>query len=640
MDIEEKYADRPWMKTYELTGTPETCEPYPETTYTAFHLDEPAKKWPNNLALVQFDYEMTFKALKEHVDKLAAALSDLGVKKGDVVATFLPTSIQYMICDFAIPMIGAIHLPGSFLDSVDGMVDKITRAKVETMICTYTNIKDRDIIDRVKEASKKTNVKNIIVTKTRDYSSNPPEHEEEEGVVWFTDLIGKYPPNPPKVEIDPRKDVGVLFFTGGTTGSPKGVMLSHYGLAAHTVQVREALFEPLLAPLLEGLGARVLIPLPLFHVYGHAMVPALLSLGFTLPLVTDPRDTKEMVRMMKEYSCILMIGAPTQYMNLLKEEEAKGLGIIGGSGSMALAPKTQTDFEEKTGSMMFEGYGLSEFAPVTHAGSMAVLLAPILGSKETAGKVFHLLNKGMEMPGVLPLLKVGVKMIGPGNIGLVANRLITFVSSSILTAPSARKKESFRSIGLPFIDTKMKIINEETGETIPMERAVKENLRGEMCLDGPQKMIGYLPDVGSGMDEEGYVHTGDVVTVDEKGYVYIVDRTKDMVNVSGYKVYTREMDDLLYEHPGVEEAAVIGVPDPERTGSERLKTFIVPKPEYRGKIKEEDIREFLKGKVAPYAVPKSVEIRDELPRTVTEKIFKKQLREEEIEKMKKEGILK
>ena len=183
-------------------------------------------------------------------------------------------------------------------------------------------------------------------------------------------------------------------------------------------------------------------------------------------------------------------------------------------------------------------------------------------------------------------------------------------------------------------------MNEDTGETIPTPKLVKEGLRGEMCVKGPNLMLGYWPNPGDGLDDEGYIHTGDVVKVDEAGRVYIVDRTKDMVIVSGYKVYTIELDDLLYEYPGVYEAAAIGVPDPDRPGSERIKVFIAPYPEYRGKIKEEDIIEYLKERVEKWAVPKSVEIRDELPKSPVEKIFKKQLREEEIEKMKKAGVLK
>jgi len=158
---------------------------------------------------------------------------------------------------------------------------------------------------------------------------------------------------------------------------------------------------------------------------------------------------------------------------------------------------------------------------------------------------------------------------------------------------------------------------------------------------GPTAMLGYWPNVGDGLDEDGMIHTGDIIKMDEWGQIYIQDRTKDMINISGYKVYSIELEDLLYAYPGVNEAAVIGVPDPERPGQERVKAFVVPRPEYIKKIKEEDIIQYLREKVPPYAVPKFVEIRDEeLPKTPTEKIFKRKLREEEIEKMKKKGLLK
>ena len=302
---------------------------------------------------------------------------------------------------------------------------------------------------------------------------------------------------------------------------------------------------------------------------------------------------KEFVRLTKKYHPLMTTAAPTQYMRLLKEEGAKDLGIIGGSGSMALAPKTQTGFEEKTKSVMVEGYGLSEFAPVTH-GTLISPIVAILGSYETVGKLFHLLDRVLKTPGILPLLRMSMKMIGARNIGALMSRLIRFASSNILTTSSSRAKEMTASIGTPFVDMKMKVVDEDTGETIPMEKVVKEHLRGEMCLDGPQKMLGYYKDTRPSFDEEGYVYTGDVITVDEWGRVFIVDRTKDMVNVSGYKVYTREIDDILYEIPGVDEAARIGYPDPERPGSERLKVFVVTLPEYRGKIKEEDVIDYLR----------------------------------------------
>jgi acyl-CoA synthetase (AMP-forming)/AMP-acid ligase II len=267
----------------------------------------------------------------------------------------------------------------------------------------------------------------------------------------------------------------------------------------------------------------------------------------------------------------------------------------------------------------------------------------MVGGRETAFKLISILDKILNTPGVIPSLRSVLLLIGRQRIGVIINTLVSFASVYLLPPPGDKRREmaGTRSVGYPLVDMDLKVVDEDTGKKIPMERVVKEKLKGEMCIKCPHNIYGYWPDPGSGFDEEGYVHSGDVIEVDEAGRVYIVGRSKDMANVSGYKVYTEEIDTLLYnEYPGVHEVATIGVPDPERPGSERIKIFIAPLSEYRGKMKEEDVIEFLRKKVPPYAVPKSVEFMDELPKNVAEKIFKKQLREEEIEKMKREGLLK
>jgi len=151
--------------------------------------------------------------------------------------------------------------------------------------------------------------------------------------------------------------------------------------------------------------------------------------------------------------------------------------------------------------------------------------------------------------------------------------------------------------------------------------------RGEMLLKGPQRMLGYWPVPGNGIDEDGFIHTSDVVRIDENGFFYIVDRTKDMIIVSGYKVYSREVDDVLYRHPKVEMAATIGIPDPEREGSERITVYVQPKEKFRGQVSEAEIIDYLKKHVARYAVPKTVHVIDEMPLTEVHKVNKKLLRE-------------
>jgi long-chain acyl-CoA synthetase len=153
-------------------------------------------------------------------------------------------------------------------------------------------------------------------------------------------------------------------------------------------------------------------------------------------------------------------------------------------------------------------------------------------------------------------------------------------------------------------------------------------------------MKGYWPTPGKGITEDGWIAMGDIGKMDEDGYFYIVDRIKDMINVSGMKVYSRVVDDILYEHPAVNEVGVIGIPDPDRPGSERVKAFVSLKQEFEGKVTTDEIVEYCKEKLPPYAVPKSVEFRKDLPLTLAMKIFKRKLREDEIAKMKARGEIK
>lgn len=152
-------------------------------------------------------------------------------------------------------------------------------------------------------------------------------------------------------------------------------------------------------------------------------------------------------------------------------------------------------------------------------------------------------------------------------------------------------------------------------------------------------MKGYWPNAGSGLEEGGWLRTGDLANMDEDGYFHVVDRIKDMINISGMKVYSIEIDEFLFQHPAIEGAVTIGIPDPERPGSERIKAFIRLREDFKGKVSEQEIIDYCREKMAAYAVPKFIEFRDDLPLTVTEKIFKRALREEEIKKMEEKGEL-
>jgi long-chain acyl-CoA synthetase len=187
------------------------------------------------------------------------------------------------------------------------------------------------------------------------------------------------------------------------------------------------------------------------------------------------------------------------------------------------------------------------------------------------------------------------------------------------------KKEKF-GIGIPTPDTECRLVDPETDEEVPLGES------GEIVLRGPQVMKGYWPDTGTGLTETGWLYTGDIAVMAEDGYMQLVDRIKDMVNVSGMKVYTTEVDEVLFAHPAVLMAAAFGVPDPEIPGSERVMAVIQLKKEHKGKVSEAEMIAYCKGRLSPYAVPKTIQFREELPMTVTEKVFKKALRDEVIEK--------
>ncbi len=388
-----------------------------------------------------------------------------------------------------------------------------------------------------------------------------PEIKEVPGAHQLEDLIEKYEPKPPKVEINPTEDLALLPFTGGTTGVPKGTMLTHYNITTNVIQTMHWMMKPLEVGV-KG-KASVLICVPVFHQYGHWAVHAGISWALRV-FLTDPRDIDRIVEIIKKHRPFMVLGVPTHYMLLLTKDLPK-MPIFCYSAAAALPPDVAKEFEKKIGVPMGEGYGMTEATAATHLNLSAL-------SKVT---------------------------------GFMANVK--------------------RSIGVPTPDTEVKIVDPETGEEVPFGET------GELYIRGPQIMKGYWPTPGKGL-ENGWLATGDIGRMDEDGYFYIVDRIKDMINVSGMKVYSRVVDDVLYEHPAVSVAGAVGIPDPERPGSERVKAFITLKEGYEGKVTADDIIKYCREKLPPYAVPKFVEFRKGLPLTLAMKIFKRKLREEEIKK--------
>lgn len=564
-DKKMTYADNPWFKSYKFGPYPlkKSLAPYPEVPLYQILYDT-AEKFPHSVACVSFGKETRYAKLKEYVDRFAAGLADLGVKKGDKVATVIPNCLQFIIADMGILRTGATHIPCSILHKKRDLEHEIGSPEAETVICIEDNL---PLINAVKN---KTKLKNIIVTSWEDYGVNPPALKEIPGTIQFRRLVDEHEPNPPQVEIDPKEDVAFLCFTGGSTGLPKGVMLTHFNRMANLKQGLPWMLTPLEA----GIRGKtsILIPVPLFHAYGHWVVEFAIYWGMRIILLPDPRDNDALVKTMQEHRPFLVACVPTQYFRMARSKVGRMQTMM--MSCAAPLPKVIADaVKNEMGNPISESYGLTETGPLTHLNVSAF----------------------SKITGFMPSEKL--------------------------------------SLGIPVPDTEVKILDPETKEEVPFGQS------GIIYARGPQVMKGYWPNPGDGL-EDGWLCTNDIARMDEDGYFYIEDRTKDMINVSGFKVYSTELDAELFKHPDVQIACVVGIPDPKIPGSERVKIFIKPHPERKDDLTAEQIIQYCKERFPAYAVPHNpgyVEFRDEFPMTVTEKLFKNALRQEEIKKMKERG---
>ncbi len=612
------YETRPWLKIYVRDRFRTTLSPYPEIPLFQF-LDDSAEKFPDRPALTFLGRKINFRRLKEESDSFANALADLGVKKGDLVATILPNSPQFIIADYAILKCGAANVPCSLLHTARDLEYELGEAKVETIIVLDSQL---GLIQQVKP---KTRLKNIIITNLHDYTEKAVPPSFIQGAYQFRQLIAEAKSEPPKVEINPKEDLAEVPFTGGATGLPKGVMLTHYNMTCNVLQLWGVIKTSDLGFLIEGCGS-MLLALPFFHQYGHWAMHSSIFMGTNMLLVPDPRDADMMSELMRKYRPIFNIAVPTQFMKLLNKVQ-QNIGVMSASGSAALPTELADSYEKKAGAPLDEGYGLTECSPVTHI-NLTGLTSMFKSSK----------GEPVLLPQfVFSLLKLVQRMLGGERLLMGFNRLVPWLSKRAKKRTENLAKQGIvlrkkGSIGIPAVDTEVKLVDEQ-GNEVPIGES------GEMRIRGPQVMKGYWPEPGKGL-LDGWLPTGDIARMDSDGFFYIVDRIKDMINVSGYKVYSRIVEDALYQIPGVEMACAIGLPDPARPGSERIKVFIKPRLESSGKITEDQVLEFCRNNLPAYAVPKSIEFRDQLPLTVTEKIFKRKLREEEMEKMKKAGRLK
>jgi long-chain acyl-CoA synthetase len=559
------YLDKPWLKSYKLGPykLEQSLEPYPdEPLFKA--LDRAAENHPGQTAVLFLGRSLNYRQLKTQADRLAAALAGLGIERGDRVCLFLPNCIEFVIADWAILKAGAAVVPTSVLRTDEGLAHEVRSSGSRIIICTEPNL------ERVLAVRDRCDVEHVIVTSAGGYDVEGVTSPLPKGVLEFRKLLDGHDPVPPQVELDPSEDLCELAFTGGATGVPKGVMVTH---ANRYSCIRQGL-PWVLKPILRGFVGKssVMVAIPIFHAYGHCFVQAAAELSLRLILLPDPRDTKTLVWHVKQYRPFLIFVVPTQLMRLAEEDLGR-MNVLLMSGSAPLPLEVAQAVKNKIGMPVTQGYGLTETSPITH----------------------YNISSFSKITGFMPQQKVG--------------------------------------IGLPAPDTECMLVDPGTGEQVPFGDS------GEILVRGPQIMKGYWPDPGSGLTHDGWLHTGDIGIMDEDGYFQLVDRSKDMVNVSGLKVYTVKVDEVLYKHPAVLAAAAFGVPDPDTSGSERVMAAIQLKDAYRGKVSASEIEAFCREHLASYAVPKHVDFRDEMPLTVTEKIFKRALRDEVLARLERTGQL-
>lgn len=556
--------NKPWVQHYPET-IPEEIE-IAEKSLQQF-LVETAKKYPTKVAIHFNGKEMTFNEIYESALKLANYLKGLGIKKGDRVGIMLPNTPQSFICFFGVMFAGGVVVQTNPMYTEREVAYQMKDSGAKIIIAL-------DILyPRITKVKNETDLEHIIITAIKDYLPFPKnliypfiqkkqygfsvKVEHAGNVHLLTEIMKTSTLEDPIVEVDFENDLAILQYTGGTTGFPKGVMLTHKNLVSNAKMCEAWLYK------CEEGKEVVLGALPFFHVYGMTTVLILSVMqGSKVVLIPKP-EPEVLLKAIQSQKVTMFPGAPTMYIGLLNHRNLQkyDLSSIDSciSGSASLPVEVQEQFEQLTGGKLVEGYGLTEASPVTHA---------------------NLVWDGERIKG---------------------------------------------SIGIPWPNTLAEIRSLETDETLPPGEV------GELVIKGPQVMKGYWnrPEETAKTLRDGWLYTGDLGYMDEKGYFYIVDRKKDMIIASGFNIYPREIEEVLYEHPAVQEAVVAGVPDSYR--GETVKAYIVLKEGHS--VTEKEMDKYARKHLAAYKVPRLYEFRDELPKTTVGKILRRQLVEEERKKI-------
>jgi len=561
------HSVRPWLAHYDA-DVAHSIAPYPDKTLIDY-LADLSRAHGDRSAVLFKGASVSYRVLETQSDAFAAAVASLGVRPGDRVALLLPNCPQFMIAQFGVWKAGGVVVALNPIYS-----ERELEAALESTGAVLA-IALTPFYARVKAVQRRTRLRGVIATSIKEYL--PPAlrllftvfKEKKDGHritiaaedMWFQDLLRTHRASPKTgVKVRPD-DRAVILSSGGTTGTPKGVV----GLHRHYVAAGRQLHEWTKAALNQWTDT-IMLPLPLFHVYANVGVqPLAFVAGAPVSIVPNPRDLDDLLKTIRQVKPAFFNGIPTLYTAILNHPDVQNGKVDLRSiklcfcGSSALMAETKRRFEDATGARIVEGYSLTE-------GMMACCVNPVKGKN-----------------------KIG-------------------------------------SIGLPLPDVDVRIVDTEDGE-----RDLPSGEVGELIMRAPQYFAEYWnnpEETAITLRTHGpggpWVHSGDLAYMDDEGYLFIVDRKKDMLKTSGYQVWPREIEEVLASHPAVMEVSVAGVPDPLK--GEVPKAWVILRSGQSAT--ESELRAHCRERLAPYKVPVQVEFRKELPKTMVGKVLRRLLVEE------------
>ncbi|TLU88529.1 MAG: long-chain fatty acid--CoA ligase [Chlorobium sp.] len=552
-------SEKPWIKHYDK-NVPHSLAPYPEESLTHF-VRRNAQEHPERPALFFKGATVSYGELERKSNALTCALLDLGVGKGDRVVMLMPNSPQMIICELAIWKAGAIAVPVNPLYTENELEYALNECGAEIAIVLTP------FYEKLKRVQPDSRVTRVIATSIKEYLSTTNKvlfslfKEKKDGHriklrkgdFWLQELISAHS-SAESMSPNVRHDAPAIFlFSGGTTGNPKCVVITHQNMVITGLQIA-SWFKVIL----EKEKDIILLNLPLFHVYAQAgILTAAIIERFPLAVIPNPKDIDDLLHTIKTLKPAVLPGVPTLFSALINHPRVKRDNTIlksvklSVSGAAPLMLETKRRFEELTGGRIIDAYSLTE-------SSLASVFTPILGTYKHG------------------------------------------------------------SVGVPLPDVEVRIVESEKGLDVLPDLEI-----GEIVMRAPQLMKEYWqhPEETALVLRDGWLYTGDLGYLDEDGYLFIVDRKKDVIKASGFQVWPRDVEESIAAHPAVFEVGVAGVPDAYY--GEAVKAWVVLRQGHS--LTAEELREHCRKDLAAYKVPKHFEFTPTLPKSTVGKVLRRKL---------------